>query len=288
MTIRQKKFLIDTTLIGLFATIFVFAFVLVGRIGVAQAATVAPDPNDPQGLAESLYAYIRDGAHLPAVGVALMLFVYGLRWGATKIPVVGPWFAGTLGGWVLGFGTASVLFVGTTLAAGQSITIGILMQALGTGFAATGKWEGLRDLFGYFRGGAQPTMGIVKKASGAAVVLAVIIISACTGCPGPTPVPVQDVVDCTKLDQEQLLALAGTCSAKVPDWGAVEECVVKGAGSAAWQIGGCVLSDLVQQYLVKKSAPLDPAQTKSAHDALEDYRSKYGHGATYKTAAGAL
>lgn len=288
---NRKKIFTNTGLILLLAVGFTLLFTAIGLIGKAHAgppggSVVSPD--DPGGLAMQIYQFMHDGHNIMAVGAGLMLLTYGLRFGATKLPApLGPWFGGMLGGYVLGFGTAALAYVGPALVAGEGLSFGLFAQAIGTGFAASGKWEGLRDLWGKLHnGGAQPTMGIVKKSAVVGLLL-VIVVASCSGCPGPTPKPVQDIVDCSKTNSPEVIAMATECAAK-PTWSEKEACVVAALPKLGWDVGGCVLADLVQQYLTTKGAAQNAPQSHEAHDALEDYRAKYGHGATFHTKDGNL
>lgn len=291
MTSRNKRILRNTGLVLIAATGFILMFTAVALAGNANAdppgVIVGIDPQDPGGMAVAIFNFMHAGAHLPAVGAMLMLLTYGLRLGATKLPApVGPWFGGMMGGYVLGFGTATLAFVGPALVAGEGLSLGLLMQAGGTGFAASGSWEGLRDLWGKLRnGGAQPTMGIVKKSTLIGLVL--VAAAACSGCPGPTPKPVQDIVDCSKTNSPEAIAMATECAGKAT-WADKEACVVAALPKLGWDVGGCILADLVQQYLTTKGAAGSAQTSHEAHDALEDYRAKYGHGATFKTKDGNL
>lgn len=295
-----KRLAYDATLFLLITVGFILFLTAIGMIGRANAgswvsmqgaAAAAPAADDPVGLMQKLYLYMKDGAHLPAVGAMLMLIVWVLRMGATKLPgKLGAWFTGTLGGWVLGFGAAALAFVGPALMAGQMVTFGLLMQALGTGFAASGKWEGLRDAWGSLFGddGKPPSMGIVKR--GAVVAAAgAILIASCSGCPGVTNSgPVQDVVACTKLESPAAIAVASQCGHDLSDWHAVESCVIANLPKLGWDVAGCVLADLVEQYLMTKGAPMDIQKSQDARAVLEDYRANYGHGAIFRTKDGDL
>lgn len=111
------------------------------------APTVPPvavlDPENPTGVAGTIYSFVREGKYLPAVGAFLVLVVWFLRsyvlgWVA--------WFKTTLGGYVMTFGTSMLLYFGSALAASVAFSIGLLLKALGAGLAAAGGWEVIKDL----------------------------------------------------------------------------------------------------------------------------------------------
>jgi hypothetical protein len=99
-----------------------------------------------------------------------------------------------------------------------------------------------------------------------------------SACPHP-PKPIAAVVDCGKLDQTKLEALAlqllPLLSGKSPDWGVIEAQAL----AAGEQIGGCVLAELVNTYLTKRGATETPDATAAARATLEDFRAKHLGGA---------
>lgn len=117
-------------------------------IDVAPVAPAAVTPDDPVGAAGELLALLKSGQYLPAVGVALVLLVAGMRWGGSKLH---PWFKSQAGGYVLGYGAALLLYVGTALNAGAGVSIGLFGSALAAGWVASGGWESFRDFAGWLR-----------------------------------------------------------------------------------------------------------------------------------------
>ena len=117
------------------------------------------------------------------------------------------------------------------------------------------------------------------------VVLA--FLASCPG-PGPTPVVVNAVIDCTIQNQDQIAALLAEfrplISGQSPDWSAVYQ-RAKEAGKA---IGGCALATLVQDYLGNRSAPPSQADGWTANNMLERFRREEAGNATFHTAAGDL
>ena len=281
MTDRTKRSIITVALLalGVFAT--TMALTIVGIIGRANAQVVAAPPDDPTGLFFQLYRFIKDGSHLPAVGAGLMLFVWALRWVHTKLPSpVGPFFKTKLGGYLLGFGTALNVYLGTALIAGQPWTFGLVLQAVGTGFAASGSWEGLMDVLKNRKSVAQNTT--------VALLLAVALLSPLmTGC---RPVKDEinkvggDVVDCTVGELVHLGGLVPTILPALgpsPDWNVVGS-QLEQAGS---RVGVCVLAMLVDRW--KSSLKLaTPEGAVAADKALADFKAKFNV-AVVKTTSGA-
>lgn len=108
------------------------------------------------------------------------------------------------------------------------------------------------------------------------------------GCPGVTDNrPAQSVIDCLKANKEQLIAVAGDLRPLVfgdkPDWSSLYD-KAKHAGPV---FGGCVLADLVQEYLGgRKAVPNDASW--AARQTLEEFRANEAGGATFRTTAGDL
>lgn len=111
--------------------------------------------------------------------------------------------------------------------------------------------------------------------------------ASCPG-PGPAPVVIGAVVDCTLQNQEQIAALIGEfrtlLSGQLPDWSAIYQ-RAKQAGKA---IGGCALAELVQDYLGNKASPPPQADSWTANNTLERFRREEAGNATFHTAKGDL
>lgn len=90
-----------------------------------------------------LMTFLTSGKTLPAVGAALVLIVGILR----KV-VLGkvPWFQTQLGGYLLGWGAATVLYVATSLEQGVDITLGLFGAAAAAGLTASGVLDHFRDI----------------------------------------------------------------------------------------------------------------------------------------------
>lgn len=119
-------------------------------------------------------------------------------------------------------------------------------------------------------------------------VIWLFVVLTFVACPGVTDTrPAQAIIDCLKADKEQLIAVGGELRPLVfgdkPDWAALYD-KAKHAGKV---IGGCVLSDLVQEYLSsKKALPADASW--SARGVLEEFRTNEAGGATFRTKHGDL
>lgn len=119
-----------------------------------------------------------------------------------------------------------------------------------------------------------------------------VILAVVVACPGvtdtkPGQVVTQSVIDCLKADREQLTNVTGEIRPLVfgyrPDWSAVYD-KAKHAGKV---VGGCVLADLVQEYLSsKKALPADASW--DSRRILEEFRNNEAGGATFRTAHGDL
>jgi hypothetical protein len=119
------------------------------------------------------------------------------------------------------------------------------------------------------------------------VAMAGVLSIAADGC-HPTPAPIQDIINCTLQDQGKINQLEAQCAALIPDWGKVEQCAIAALPAVGYEIGSCVIADIIQQYLVKKGATVPVADTWTAKGMLEDWRTKYGKNATIKTKDGSL
>jgi len=107
----------------------------------------------------------------------------------------------------------------------------------------------------------------------------------CPG-PGPGPVVIGAVVDCTVQNRDQITSLIAEFQTllhgQMPDWAAIYQ-RAKNAGKA---IGGCALAEIVQSYLGNRTAPPPQADSWNAYNALERFRREEAGNATFKTSAG--
>ncbi len=248
-----------------------------------QPIVVAPPVVMNPTIDGTLLGYMMSGQYMLAVGAALVALVALLRAGlATRIT----FFTTTLGGYILGFGTSSLAYVGAALKSGAPITMALAATSLVAGFAASGKWEALRDVLTSLR---KPAVAAAARAAvtTAAIVALMIGVSwgASTGCKDVKGAG-QAVVDCTVLNQSKLEALAATWFGRITSgtesWAALEA----DAESEGGQIAACALAEVVQKYLGGDKAT--PAEASwQAHEALEKMRTANG-GATFHTATGDL
>lgn len=120
-------------------------FVTLSLVGaVAYAQSVSPD-TDPAGFFSFLLGKLQSGEWLAAFGAALVGIVWVLR---TLLAPKISWFGTKLGGWVLSFGAAGALAVGTAIMASgpAAISLSLVMTALSAALAASGGYEAIRDL----------------------------------------------------------------------------------------------------------------------------------------------
>jgi len=94
---------------------------------------------EPVTTARELYDALKAGKWLVAFGGILMFLVWGIR--ATLSRFNFAWSKGELAGNMIAFGTAFVLAIGTALAAGQGLSLGLLTAAAGAAWAAKGTWS---------------------------------------------------------------------------------------------------------------------------------------------------
>ncbi len=115
-------------------------------ITVDTRPPAAAPPVDPEagGIIREIFDFIRSGKGRLAAGSVLVLIVMGLR----NKNLLGryPWFATTFGGYVLGFSTTMLLYLSTMLGSEAPLTLNVIGDAIATAFAASGKWEALRDM----------------------------------------------------------------------------------------------------------------------------------------------
>lgn len=284
MTERTRKSLFTVALLALATTFVIMSLTIIGFIGRAHAAGVVDLPDSPTSFFAQLYVFIKNGEHLPAVGAGLMLFTWFLRWAHEKLPApVGPFFQTKLGGYVLGFGTALNVYLGTALIAHQPWTFGLFLQAIGTGFAASGKWEGLMDVLKKPPG----VSSRLAKSTTAVLLTALLISPVLTGCDW-TKHEVKhagDVtLDCTKGELANLENLAPTLLpllvGEKPDWKVISAQLEQ----AGVNVGTCVLASLIDRYTSNLKLAT-PEGTTEANQVFNDLKSKY-HLTAVKTSVG--
>jgi hypothetical protein len=109
----------------------------------------------------------------------------------------------------------------------------------------------------------------------------------CPG-PGPGPIVIGAVVDCTLQNRDQITSLVAEfttlLNGQMPDWSAIYQ-RAKNAGKA---IGGCALAEVVQSYLGNRTAPPPQADSWNAFNTLERFRREEAGNATFHTSKGDL
>jgi hypothetical protein len=240
----------------------------------------AIDPVSELGL---LVQFARTGEGRLALGAGLVLFVWALR--ALLKPRIA-WFGTPAGGYLLGFGSAAIFYVGGAMLGGVAVTFNLACDAVVAAFAASGKWEALRDVLAKM-GRLPPTF----KAAGASLVVAItgvaLVVTAVGGCKtasGVAGAGGHALIDCGKADPailaDALSDLASLLAGQSPDWNAIEQ----QAELHGEKIGGCAIAELVQRYLAPepgRSAPA-PESGRAASAALERFRASVAHGATFR------
>lgn len=231
-----------------------------------------------------LLEYLLAGKYLPAIGVALIAFVTFAR---ASLSGWWPWFSTRAGGYVLGFGTAFVLYVGEAFRNDVKPTAGLMAGALAAGWAAAGGFEMLRDLLDYLRRKPKAAPTVIT------LVLAVALVGCSSGCKsGPDGKPwdhaTNAVIDCTRQDQGQITSLIAEllplAYLERPNWQSIGDKAV----AAGVSIGGCALAELVDLYLGNRKITQSDEATWCAYQTLEDFRARVAGGATFRTARGDL
>lgn len=122
------------------------AFVTLSLVTVVAYAQSAVSSDDPVGLFTFLLDKLRSGDYAVAFGAVLVGVVWLVRRLAMVFKV--EWFSTRLGGWVLNFGTAAVLAVGTAvMASGSSaLTFSLFTSALSAALVASGGWQAISDI----------------------------------------------------------------------------------------------------------------------------------------------
>lgn len=222
---------------------------------------------------DTLIHFLTTGAYLPAVGIALAVLV---RLANLLLAVRIDWFDTRAGKYTLGFASAAILYVGAALKAGDPITLGLFLYAFGAGLTASGGWEALRDV-----------LTMMKRPNAPVAVLVAVLATSATSCGPIRDHVVPAIIDCTKADAGAINSLIAELEPlllfEAPDWNAIKTRAIR-EGKV---IGGCVLADLVQQFLGGKKAPQNDAGW-AARNALEDFRKNVAGGATFRTAKGDL
>lgn len=280
---RATKFLVVTTTLFLLSYIGLQHVYAMGVASVQIAPAAVADDSD-------LLILITTGKYIPAVGIFLIMFVTWMRsqYGLAKLV---PWFASKPGGWLLGYGSAALLYIGTSWRAGAGVSVGLLGAALAAGWSSTGGWEHLKDILELFKpqtpdaisasAPSEPAPPSTLKPVARVAALAVALVS-CNQIKSAGNV----VIDCAKENQGVLIALTASIFNKATSggtWSDAEQ-MAKGAGA---RIGGCALAEAVQRFLGGNRS-LSIEESNDARASLEHFRITEANGATFKTAIGEL
>ncbi len=263
---------------------FLVAFLTLLALASVAHASTGDAAADPIGLMAQLYEFIRTGKGTMAAGVAALFVVWGLR---SSLGAAWGWWKTPIGGYVLGFAVPSLLYFGTAAAGGGAFTLGLIGNALGAGWVAAGGWEHFRDAIERWRKPpVVPGMNMTAKAAATLAIFAVLVCGGCSGNTFPSNAG-HDAINCTEGDLTDIVALYQKLRPLLDgasvDWKAIEDQVI-GAGE---RIGGCVIAELVQEYLGGKKA-LTVGQSQPARATLEHFRATYAHGSVFHTAHGDL
>ncbi len=231
------------------------------------------------------------GQYLPAIGLMLVAFVAAARAGLVKLS---PWFATKPGGYLVGFSSAAILFLAAALEAGRMPTLGIIAGALGAGWAASGGFEMIRDLFAYLRRKKLET-GIEtddtqKKVRPVALVLLVaMLLGACGSRPYLPPVT-HPIIDCAQAQRRPIIDAAVAelwpAGGQAPDIERIKQAAI----ARGVELGGCIFSAFVQRYLAPApgTAVPPPECAIAVKDAFEQYRNSHANNATFRHPGGDL
>lgn len=239
--------------------------------------------DNPDGVMDELWDYARSGRGRLTIGPIIVMLCFLLR--SSRGLGRYAWFKTTLGGWTLGFGTTALFYGGTAWAAGKPFTFNLLADAVVTAFAASGKWEALRDALQGMKSKVPPA---AKVGAIVAIFAGVIAAGSIGGCAAwKSSGAQQAIIDCAAQDKyavDDLTAhLRELLDGQAPKWSDVySEARAHGAA-----IGGCALATVVNEFLSRRLAT-PTEQTWDAHGVLEEFRRKEAHGATFRTADGDL
>lgn len=116
---------------------------------------------------------------------------------------------------------------------------------------------------------------------------ALVLFALLVGCSSCNQIPVvaTAVIDCTGSHAADVTALYASMKALLTGGGSWTD-VEHAAINATKEVGGCALSELVNDYLGGTGGPKPDGQ--QARATLEAFRRDYAGGATFKTSAGML
>lgn len=237
-----------------------------------------PSADNPTGTLAQLITFARTGKGRLAFGAGIVLLVWLLRSVVFKRV---PWLQTKTGGYLFGFGTTAILYVGGGLLADLPITFNLIADALSVGFASGGKWEAALDMAGAMRAHAAN----VAKVGLVVLTFAVLLGSSCKPYVPPTFAPVADCVNAERDKIDPLIASFWPKDGGAPDWGSIKDQAI----ADATDIAICAAGEFIQQYLAPKpgNAAPPPEVSRTARDTFEEIRKAHG-GQHLKTKYGTL
>lgn len=141
------------------------AQVVVAHVSIDSTPVVI----DPASTIDQIYTFMRTGKGTAAVGLIMILIVWGFRSGLGS---KWAWWKTPIGGYVIGFSLPAVTYFGTAISSDNPITASLIINALGAGWVAAGGWQHLQDLIAKVKAGGNVAG---KKAAGTALVLGLVI-----------------------------------------------------------------------------------------------------------------
>lgn len=117
--------------------------------GAALAQTVPDLENQPLSFFVTVYEALKSGQWMMVFGGVLIAVVFVVRKILSQFI---SWFKTRLGGYVVSFGTAALMTLGTALLAGGAVSLQLMMAAVSAAFVANGGWEALKDVLSHLLG----------------------------------------------------------------------------------------------------------------------------------------
>jgi hypothetical protein len=233
---------------------------LMCSLAFAQSAPAAP--TDPGSLVVQLLGFITTGHGMAAVGVGLMLFV----WGIQALTGQDSFWKTTIGENLLAHGIPAVLYVGTALASGTALSLNLIVAAVAAGFAVKGVLAHLRSIK------APPAL---KKAAGVTLVLCVAVLASALSASCQAGKVVLNVGQCildTGIQNQVLVDLASdNYAALIAQAIADAPALVKCALTAIAAGGSTGVPTDAGVVAASKGAPYSPQTISRAKEMLAKY-----------------
>lgn len=243
-----------------------------------------------QDPASDLISFLTKGENLPAIGATLVLIVGFVR---NVLLAKVPWFQTKLGGYALGWGFTTIVYVGTSLEQHVALTLRLLELALASGLLASGVLDHFRDIVALLTSppktaafdpktgqtdmqkaaGMQrariwvgfPRPRYLRLVSTAAMFGVVTYLASCATVKAVPHTVKVAVVECAKQDAKPILAVVADLAVQATvsvlklghiDWDAIE----KKAYEQGEVTGGCALTRFVAEL---EKAPQPEAAVRS-------------------------